>query len=113
MLLLNNANMKAIMLVICDKALFWRYVKCKSKGGSDWLFENIMSELNLEFLNVILVYHSNKWLKRILGWEVFFYKGMQAWDQMTHWEKGQFRMAERYSGKRMDIVRKLEDKQIL
>ena len=113
MLLLNNANMKAIMLVFCDKALFWRYVKCKSKGGSDWLFENIMSELNLEFLNVILVYHRNKWLKRILGREVFFYKGMQAWDQMTHWEKGQFGMAERYSGKRMDIVRKLEDKQIL
>ena len=35
MLLFNNANMKAIMLVICDKTLFWRYVKCKSKGGSD------------------------------------------------------------------------------
>lgn len=95
MLLFNNANMKAIMLVICDKTLSWRYVKCKSKGGSDWLFGNIMSELNLEFLNVVLVYHRNKWLKIILGREVFFYKGKQAWDQMTHWEKGQFGMAER------------------
>ena len=35
MLLFNNADMKAIMLVICDRALFWRYVKFKSKGGSD------------------------------------------------------------------------------
>ena len=104
-LLFNNANMKPIMLVIYDRALFWRYVKFKSKGGSDWLFANIMSELDIEFLNVVLVYHRNKWLKRIIGREVFFYKGMQAWDQMTHWEKGRFGTAEDYSGKRIDIVR--------
>lgn len=79
MLLFNNADMKAIMLVICDRALFCRYVKWKSKGGSDWLFANIMSELDIEFLNVVLVYHRNKWLKRIIGREVFFYKGTQAW----------------------------------
>ena len=97
--------MKAIMLVICDRALFWRYVKCRSKGGSDWLFANIMSELDFEFLNVVLVYNRNKWLKRIVGREVFFYKGMQAWDQMAHWEKGRFGRAEDYSRKRMDIVR--------
>lgn len=88
MLLFNNAIMKAIMLVVCDRALFWRHVKCRSKGGSDWLFANMMSELDFEFLNVVLVYHRNKWLKIIIGREVFFYKGMQAWDQMTHWEKG-------------------------
>ena len=81
----------------------WKRVKL-DKGGSDWLFAN-MSELDIEFLNVVLVYHRNKWLKRIIGREVFFYKGMQAWDQMTHWEKGGFGTAEDYSGKRIDIVR--------